>query len=130
MGCGVGDPPNANKFKKKKKKKNFVKKNVLCEKGDEITRFDGILQINSKITLQFKIIQKILFYFLFTSQIGLVLMNYFQPCFICRPSVPTVPEETEVEPRCCGIVATLESTFSILSLVLLGKGCRGPRSSS
>ncbi len=21
---------------------NFVKKNVLCEKGDEITRFDGI----------------------------------------------------------------------------------------
>ena len=22
---------------------NFVKKNVLCEKGDEITRFDGIL---------------------------------------------------------------------------------------
>ncbi len=23
--------------------RNFVKKNVLCEKGDEITRFDGIL---------------------------------------------------------------------------------------
>jgi hypothetical protein len=22
---------------------NFVKKNVLCEKGDEITRFDGTL---------------------------------------------------------------------------------------
>ncbi len=57
----------------------------------------GILQINSKITLQFNIIQKSLLYFLFTSQIGLVLMNYFQPCFICRPSVPTVPEETEVE---------------------------------
>jgi hypothetical protein len=25
---------------------NFVKKNVLCEKGDEITRFDG-----TKVTL-------------------------------------------------------------------------------
>ena len=24
---------------------NFVKKNVLCEKGDEITRFDGMLII-------------------------------------------------------------------------------------
>jgi hypothetical protein len=24
---------------------NFVKKNVLCEKGDEITRFDGILLV-------------------------------------------------------------------------------------
>ena len=24
---------------------NFVKKNVLCEKGDEITRFDGTKQI-------------------------------------------------------------------------------------
>jgi hypothetical protein len=24
---------------------NFVKKNVLCEKGDEITRFDGIHHI-------------------------------------------------------------------------------------
>jgi hypothetical protein len=23
--------------------RNFVKKNVLCEKGDEITRFDGTL---------------------------------------------------------------------------------------
>jgi hypothetical protein len=23
---------------------NFVKKNVLCEKGDKITRFDGTLQ--------------------------------------------------------------------------------------
>jgi hypothetical protein len=23
---------------------NFVKKKVLCEKGDEITRFDGTLQ--------------------------------------------------------------------------------------
>ena len=28
---------------------NFVKKNVLCEKGDEITRFDGTQQIKIKI---------------------------------------------------------------------------------
>ncbi len=26
---------------------NFVKKNVLCEKGDEITRFDGIQQLKT-----------------------------------------------------------------------------------
>jgi hypothetical protein len=36
-------------FTTKKKKygvpsQNFVQKNVLCEKGDEITRFDGTLQ--------------------------------------------------------------------------------------
>jgi hypothetical protein len=24
---------------------NFVKKNVLCEKGDEITRFDGTVSV-------------------------------------------------------------------------------------
>jgi len=24
---------------------NFVKKNVLCEKGDEITRFDGTFKV-------------------------------------------------------------------------------------
>jgi hypothetical protein len=24
---------------------NFVKKNVLCEKGDEITRFDGSMYV-------------------------------------------------------------------------------------
>jgi hypothetical protein len=27
---------------------NFVKKNVLCEKGDEITRFDGSSRIAIK----------------------------------------------------------------------------------
>ena len=26
---------------------NFVKKNVLCEKGDEITRFDGSCQVGT-----------------------------------------------------------------------------------
>ena len=25
---------------------NFVKKNVLCEKGDEITRFDGMYNLS------------------------------------------------------------------------------------
>ncbi len=28
---------------------NFVKKNVLCEKGDEITRFDGTVQYSTHI---------------------------------------------------------------------------------
>ncbi len=31
MGCGVGDPPNANKVKKKKKKKTFKAKQVNIE---------------------------------------------------------------------------------------------------
>jgi hypothetical protein len=26
--------------------RNFVKKNVLCEKGDEITRFDGTIYVH------------------------------------------------------------------------------------
>jgi hypothetical protein len=30
---------------------NFVKKNVLCEKGDEITRFDGILFSSMRIRI-------------------------------------------------------------------------------
>jgi hypothetical protein len=30
---------------------NFVKKNVLCEKGAEITRFDGT-QINQRMVLE------------------------------------------------------------------------------
>ncbi len=30
---------------------NFVEKNVLCEKGDEITRFDGTLVIKCKNVL-------------------------------------------------------------------------------
>ncbi len=29
---------------------NFVKKNVLCEKGDEITRFDGSVSNQSAIS--------------------------------------------------------------------------------
>ncbi len=30
---------------------NFVKKNVLCEKGDEITRFDGMVQRSSDVCI-------------------------------------------------------------------------------
>ncbi len=33
---------------------NFVKKNVLFEKGDEITRFDGIHQTNFAHTMNTK----------------------------------------------------------------------------
>ena len=33
---------------------NFVKKNVLCEKGDEITRFDGTV---IKMTRYFAVIE-------------------------------------------------------------------------
>jgi hypothetical protein len=33
---------------------NFVKKNVLCEKGDEITRFDGTCQASMNKQFQFR----------------------------------------------------------------------------
>ncbi len=33
---------------------NFVKKNVFCEKGDEITRFDGTTYYRQKKKIQYK----------------------------------------------------------------------------
>ncbi len=38
---------------------NFVKKNVLCEKGDEITRFDGMY--HRKVPLRHVVFERLLF---------------------------------------------------------------------
>jgi len=35
---------------------NFVKKNVLCEKGDEITRFDGTVHVSEGLLVKRRIL--------------------------------------------------------------------------
>jgi hypothetical protein len=61
--------------------RNFVKKNVLCEKGDEITRFDGILSPKQNFIQTFFICKGILRQVLSE----FIDCRYSQSCWYFRP---------------------------------------------